>query len=228
MSGLISRGWAAFSDYLRTNPLDLLQGAVEYDNVDEVRRILDNYGQDIDIDDVSCGESLLTSATGNGNYEMCRLLLDNGANVNIMGTERISALLRAVQYGPINLCRLLIDSGADVNLVVKSGKTVIYSAASRYDIELCRLLIDSGAVVTVRNDRGNTPLHYVVCNIRPETRWVHVVELCTMLMVAGADPLVQNNNGESVIDLVPTFAQGLIPILGHELYPSAKFANKVG
>ena len=61
------------------------------------------------------GRSLLHIASTNGHLEVCKLLLENGANVNEFDNNNFTPLHCAVYYGHENIIKLLISFGADVN-----------------------------------------------------------------------------------------------------------------
>ncbi len=50
-----------------------------------------------------------------GNVEICRLLLENGADMHHTNTFGWTSLLRAGSEGKLDIIRLLIGNGADVN-----------------------------------------------------------------------------------------------------------------
>jgi len=65
-------------------------------------------------------------AVRNGNEELVRLLLSNGANVNAQGAKSdCSALMTAAIYGHIRIARILLQAGADVSLTDVEGQTAI-------------------------------------------------------------------------------------------------------
>ena len=64
----------------------------------------------------------LHSATA-GNYtNIARMLVDNGAQVNVKQQEGSTPLHSAAQNGNLELLILLLENGADVNIRLESGK----------------------------------------------------------------------------------------------------------
>jgi len=83
-----------------------------------------------DIDDA------LLSVAAEGNVEIAKILIDNGADVNAKDKDSDSVLLKAVAAGNAPLVELLIDRGADVAVENNFGWTALLLAKehSRNDI----------------------------------------------------------------------------------------------
>lgn len=81
-----------------------------------------------------------------GNYDIVKLLIDNGADCNLVwkGIEGSKTpLMRAVIYEQetaIDIVELLLESGADKNLRDNSGKTAYDYALQNGNLELAELL----------------------------------------------------------------------------------------
>eukprot|EP00754_Rhynchopus_humris_P029394 Rhum_TRINITY_DN15214_c1_g1::Rhum_TRINITY_DN15214_c1_g1_i10::g.144589::m.144589 len=150
-------------------------------------------------------DTLLQLAVSKRNTELCRLLLDNGADVNAEGSEwfdeddednrserhemedctdeRDTPLHLAVRRGNPELCRLLLERGGNVHARNDWLDTPLHQAvfarSTEVQAEQCTLLIDGGSDLEARNDQGRTPLHEaVVCRD---------TELCRLLLDRGAD-----------------------------------------
>ncbi|XP_035224396.1 delta-latroinsectotoxin-Lt1a-like isoform X2 [Stegodyphus dumicola] len=101
-------------------------------------------------------------------YELARLLLEKGANINSTD-RRLTALHKAVCKSDYELTGLLLDKGADVNRKGTHGKTALHFACERAkhsvnnsNYELIRLLLEKGADVTRIDIHRETALH-VAC-----------------------------------------------------------------
>ncbi len=90
---------------------DLLRAA-KSGNTAEVQRLLD-VGDKVD----ETGEygTALMYASQEGHPEICKLLIEKGADVNAQTKEGTTALMWASMAGSPDIAKLLIKAGADVN-----------------------------------------------------------------------------------------------------------------
>lgn len=98
-------------------------------NYDEVKRLLT-----VDKVSVNCfdedGMTPLQHAAYKGDYNLCKLLLDYGADVNLSNhTSQYSALTFAGLSGKIDVVSLLLEHGASVSKVNSINKTAAQMAA---------------------------------------------------------------------------------------------------
>jgi ankyrin repeat protein len=87
----------------------------------------------------------LMRAALNGDLEVMKVLLTDGADVNERNAEGRTALMFAAANSQTEAAKALLDHDADVNLVANDGGTALILAASAGDIELIRLLLSKGA-----------------------------------------------------------------------------------
>ena len=81
----------------------------------------------------------LCVAVYHGNYEVVKLLIEEGADVTV--DDNLSIRL-AVKYGYTNIVKLLIEAGADVN--VHDNILMILSLRDKH-YDIVNLLLDAGA-----------------------------------------------------------------------------------
>jgi ankyrin repeat protein len=74
------------------------------------------------------GFTALHFAARQGCVECERVLVDAGADVNVVDPDGISAPVMAIINGHYDAAAFLIDKGADPNLADKSGRTALYAA----------------------------------------------------------------------------------------------------
>lgn len=79
--------------------------------------------------DMRPGPTLHTAAA-NGNLELIREKLADGAHINALDRDGFSPLMRAVLAGHLEIMDLLLTSGADVNQPGEDGNTALYLAAA--------------------------------------------------------------------------------------------------
>ncbi|KAN0137681.1 Ankyrin repeat-containing domain protein [Lactarius tabidus] len=101
---------------------------------------------------------------------MC-LLLDHGANVNMHDSRRNTALHFTASEGHLEVARMLLRLKADVNSQNDEGLTPLQRASQvrrEGQQDIMRLLLDHGANVDMRDNSGNTALHFAVSEGHPD------------------------------------------------------------
>jgi uncharacterized protein len=106
------------------------------------------------------GFTALHLAIFGGQEEAMRLLLERGADPNVLSTSEIAKvppLGTAAFVSSVPLTQVLLDSGADPNVRGEGGFTALHSAAQNEDEELARLLLERGADPSLAADDGRRP-----------------------------------------------------------------------
>eukprot|EP01117_Protostelium_nocturnum_P018332 TRINITY_DN764_c0_g1_i1.p3 TRINITY_DN764_c0_g1~~TRINITY_DN764_c0_g1_i1.p3 ORF type:complete len:149 (+),score=30.96 TRINITY_DN764_c0_g1_i1:669-1115(+) len=124
----------------------------------------------------------MTVATS-GNLEICRLLIEKGANVNAEHPNEGTPLMLAAKGGHLEVFQFLIEKGADINVKTKY-ETLLMTAATSGNLEICRLLIEKGKDVN-ESLISQPPLYYAM-NSR------NSLEVCKFLIERGADVVHPN------------------------------------
>lgn len=130
----------------------------------------------------------LIQAASNGWLVAAALLLDHGADVNLI--QNVSPLQIAAIQGHKRMVELLLARGASVNLQNGMGETALYKACEGNRMEVARVLLAHGAdpnAVAKQNALG-TPLHAA---IKREN-----LPLVRLLLDHKADPNGLNSIGE--------------------------------
>ncbi len=104
----------------------------------------------------------LLEAAQNGNYEIAKILIDNGADIHKFVTT-VNPIHDAARNGNTKVVQLLLNKGVDVNIKDKKGFTPLIWAAGSGKIETTKLLIKYGADVNA-GEKGKTALFYVKRN----------------------------------------------------------------
>lgn len=137
----------------------------------------------------------LIFAVYDGNFDMAKLLVENGADVNasmdmITALHIASALQTSVAKDIINF---LLENGADIDAAGPKGETPLMSAAASGQFNTAQLLIEKGANVHAVSSEGETPLMSAVIGGN-----INVVKL---LVEKGADIYISKDNGDTAISL---------------------------
>ena len=136
----------------------------------------------------------LTYAIRNGHKEMCRLLIEHGADVNAQCGPPLKI---AIEKKDLSICRLLIEHGADVNGRDGLKNTRLIQAVENKDLAVCTLLIEHGADIDIRNCSGNTALLTAVMT--------QDAEICKLLIKNGADMHIKNSTNRTPLESAQYF-----------------------
>jgi ankyrin repeat protein len=137
--------------------------------------------------DVNLGKPLMYAAD-RGDVGIARLLLDRGADVNPKSPFG-TALTKACEKDHLATASLLLDRGAEANAKDQNGETPLMKACARGYMETAGLLLDRGAEVNAKDRFGHTPLIKAA-----KAGHLHVVRF---LLEKGADINVKNESGET-------------------------------
>jgi hypothetical protein len=119
-------------------------------NVQDLLCYLDLYGKDL-LTNLKNSTSFtpLHHACFNGQYEICRVLLDNGADITVPAKLGMTCLHLATTSGHVEIIRLLLQSGADPFVQDMMGNTALDRAKMGNHQEIIELIRDM--VVTDAN-----------------------------------------------------------------------------
>jgi ankyrin repeat protein len=95
--------------------------------------------------------SALGAAAYEGHLEVVRLLLDQGATLNIPSTRYGSVLGAAAYGGHLAVVSLLLEKGLDVNIEGGNYGSALRAAAHESHLDVVRLLLEKGADIIMGN-----------------------------------------------------------------------------
>ena len=105
------------------------------------------------------GSTCLMIAACYGRLDICRLLIDKGAQVEAKDRHGLTPLHYAAAYDRIDIARLLCDHGADVEARGNNGRRPLHLAAVYGHISVMKELIEErNAEINARDDDGMTAL----------------------------------------------------------------------
>ena len=135
--------------------LSSLHGACIKGSVKDVLSFLD---QGADINGCTADHrTALTVPLANRKFEVAKVLIKCGADVNCRDETGWAPLMLASRYGYRHIAELLLDHGADVNAKQEDLWTALHFASSEGHLEIVKVLLDRGADIHARNINGRTP-----------------------------------------------------------------------
>jgi len=140
---------------------ELLKAAREGD----VEKVKDLLARGADPNAIKLGTTPLHIAAGHGHFDIVKILVENGANVNAKDLMGFTPLHSAIMGNHLAIVKFLIENGADINAKAENelpggtGWTPLHLAASSGNLDIVKYLIDHGADVNAKDDVWFTPLH---------------------------------------------------------------------
>lgn len=144
----------------------VLETALSFDRLDVATYLIRDVGVPIDEGaDHFYGYSLLIRTAGNNQPEICRLLLERGADLSVTDCYGISPLMYAAMVGDRQTVEVLLrHRGVDLDVKDNRGDTALMWAARHGCPDIVRILMARGASMTVRNIWGRTARDIAVVN----------------------------------------------------------------
>ena len=95
----------------------------------------------------------------NGDIQIVKELLDNGADTDAQNRYQITPLIIALESKRIDIAEALLAYGANINYPCNSGgRTVLHDMVFKRDIEIIKFLLENGANVDSASYNKETPL----------------------------------------------------------------------
>lgn len=110
--------------------------------------------------------------------EIVKILLAQGADVNVKANNGVTALMRASWKGHGEIVKILLAKGADVNVKSNSGATALMMASRKGHCEVVKTLIAQGVDVNAKDNDGYTALKML--------SWKGDSEIAQLLKESGA------------------------------------------
>ena len=106
-------------------------------------------------------EGKFVSAAVYGDIDVIIELLDEGVDINTLGSIRRPALTLAAYNGHMDIVKLLVEKGADLDMTSgNSEETAVIMATKLKEAEVVKFLVESGADVNIADLEGRTALNY--------------------------------------------------------------------
>lgn len=141
----------------------------------------------------------LTNTAGYGKTGMVKLLLENGADINLQDENGETALMYAIQTGNKETIKLLIDNGADLNIMNKAKVNALFLAEKKKDPEIIELLKNAGAIeMTVEEIKAHkkAKLTKTLTMVIAFALCVGIVQLCNSHSSSGSSSSSSSSSEE--------------------------------
>ena len=152
----------------------------------------------------------LHTAAREGNIEIAKALLDNGAKLNVLDEDGLTPLHYAIKYNKPEMVDYLLSRGAFVNIKDNNlNQNELHKAAITGNSEICKALLEAGASVNSPDHSNHSPLEYAL------HRGFH--KLSYVMLANGADDsrLVELLNKPDLLDMNAEPGEAFIWHLGH-------------
>ena len=140
-------------EFKESNQGILLEHYVNSGDIETIRLLLKHYPACVDTYNTDYfGETPLFNATESKNFEISKLLLENGANVDAANFEDgTTSLMNSSYNNDIKTTKLLLESNANPNLGNKYGDTALHMACRQGYLEIVKLLLEHNANLDIEN-----------------------------------------------------------------------------
>lgn len=169
------------------------------DNIFLLRLILQDENVQSLINIPNQSEPPLLYACINNSNDIFDILIEYGADVNIVPLDGTTPLVRACENGHIDIVDKLLSLGANVNIRDSFGRTAIYYA----DENIIHKLFLYGSDFNIRDFDGDTPLIYMIKNFYYDS-------IITTLLHYKIDLNVRNDQGETALINAIIFSNDLL------------------
>lgn len=169
-----------------------IEEAIARNDLQDVVRHLEKNPQDID----KPGRGNLTplhQAILRKRPEAAAILLEAGADPNVLTSRNQSSLHLAIDRGLIETAQMLLQRGVDAGLRDSQGWTALHLAAAKNRKQIIKMMLNNGVDTKYLSAAGGTPLH--------EAAVSGDAEMIRMLLDARIDPTVVSQTGKTALDI---------------------------
>ena len=149
------------------------------------------------------GYSPLSYAVNRSNWQAAKILIDNGADVDIkVALNELTPIFKAVIENNLEITKLLIDKKADLNRVNNQGNTILMHTFNRrkgINKEIFELLIANNLDINAQNNNGDTMLSLFIDSNNYYRNPRYKIETIDYLIAKGADVNVKDKKGRSIL-----------------------------
>ena len=174
----------ALIEAVRRGYLDICNYLIENGSYVNARDFFDDPD---DPEDSGTWRTPLIIAAERADFEISKLLIEKGAEVNVKGKEGWTPLKFAAWHGHLGLCSLLLENGAKDLYTAAYYISALPFRLKQKHLDACKLFIEKGASVNAKTRSGATSLMLAAYNGHSN--------LCTLLLEEGAVVGMEDNKG---------------------------------
>ena len=206
---------------------DLTEPAMKGD-LPTVAKYLDE-GADVNTRQFGSYFTPLQHAARAGHADMVRLLIANGAEVNVHAGNAVfdTPLHFAAESNRLEVMRILLEHGADVRMTGRFNRLALHAAAASGHAEAVQILLEAGSPLNIiEGNDGQSPLHLAARHGHPAVAdallaagaslkarnlmgwtplhsavWAGRLDVVRKLLNAGADPTAKDIHRADALDL---------------------------
>lgn len=183
-----------------SKPISLLYSVLTHSRL-KMLKILIEFKINLNV--IILGEPVLIFSLKNSKRKITLFLIENGANLNVLGVGGLSPLYLAIEYNEPIIVEKLIQSGADMYEKIpydwgfNKDQYFIHKVCGDGLVEILKILVKYGFDVNLTDESTVTPLFYAVNIVDADDIKLSMINI---LLEAGADPTIIFENGNSLID----------------------------
>ena len=177
----------------------LLETALQTGDLESLRKVLDG---GVSPDLVINGDTLLINSCLEGREDFVRVLLEKGADINLLNKFGGTALMGACEFGYEEIVKTLLEcKDVDPNLKNMQGTTALMLASGYGHEKVVKVLLERKDVDPNRkNMNGSTALHFV-CQYEYKEVYGHAEVVKLLLKRDDLDPNSRRNDGFTALML---------------------------
>jgi ankyrin repeat protein len=172
-----------------------VRGAIKKTNFKVSIRKIDTQDKD--------GESYLHKAIHYGAKDLIKVLLDKGADINIIDISGNTPLHLAVSIKNLDMAKYLLDNKASIEKKNRYGRTPLFLACSNeIDKKMVKMLVKKGANTKALNKKGNSLLHELIGKAEKRKRKRRErKDILEFLIKNGAKINIKNSFGKTPLQI---------------------------
>lgn len=136
----------------------------------------------------------LREAAENGQIELIKRFLKEGAAVDARDKTKWTALHFAIAEGHFVCADFLIKAGADIHLKSKDSRTVLHTATFNGNIDGVRYAIDRSVDINATTKGHGWTALYMAIDVNHE-------KIVRLLLENGADPYITDKTGRTPLEM---------------------------